>query len=163
MVPFPDLRRIPHRHCGFDDHHSRRVDVQDFFNDIFHRRRVEEIFLRVIVGGSGNDDIGSVCKGVLGIQSSSEPDILPQKEMSDICIHQRRSACVEHLYFFRRNVQRHHFLVLGQQEPVGKAHIAGACNRDFHKNGSFPAIGLLYHKKGGVARSVQHPLSCRAA
>ena len=152
MELLPHLPGIAHRHSGFDDHHSPGVDIQDFLNDRFHRRGIEEILLGIIIGGRGDDDIFCMGKSIPGIQGSPETDVLPLQEPGNVRIHQRRLPLVQHLYFFRYNVQRHHFLVLGQQEPVGKAHIPCTCNRDFHEWFSFPAIILLYHKKGAVKK-----------
>ena len=144
VVALLHLSGISHGHGGFNDHDGIRIDIQHFLDDALHGGGVEEVLVRVIVRGRGNDDIVRVGESVLRVEGRPEMEGLLGKILRDLPVHDGRLLFIQHLYFFGNDIQRHHIIVLRQQYPVRQAHIARPCDSNLHHANS--SKNSIYNK-----------------
>jgi hypothetical protein len=109
-------------HRAFNRHRRLGVDGPHVLDHRLHRGGVEKVGDRVVIGRGGNDD--KVCVGLsLGlVQRGVQVECLVSQVVGDVGVLNGGAPLVE---------QRHHLVVLGQQNSVGKADVAGAGNGDF--------------------------------
>ena len=125
------LGGITHGDGGFDDHHGLRVDAQHILNHRLNRACVEVVGLRVVVGGGGDDNVVRPGVGFLFIQRRTEVEGFVGQVVLDLSIFNGGLPAVEHVYFGGDDVDRHNFIVLGQQDSIGQTYVTGADNGDF--------------------------------
>ena len=134
----PHSLRIAHRHRGFDDHIGFRGNGKHLFNHAFHRGRVKEVLLGIIIGGRSNDDIVRLPVGLLGIHSGPKIQCFILQETGDILVLNRRFSPIQHFHLGGHNIQCHNVVMLCQKQPVGNSHVACSGNGNLH------AISPLY-------------------
>ncbi len=88
------------------------VYLDDFFDNVFDARRVEEVFFVVVVGGGGNNDEIGVFKGGFIVGRGGEVEIFFGEEFFDVFVFDRRFAIVYHFDFFGDDVESGNGVIL---------------------------------------------------
>ncbi len=149
----------------FDDDRGVRVGRLGGLDHLFDRGGVELVAADIIICRRGDDHIVSARQGLLRIQRGGEVKSARGEERFKFSVDDRRLARVEHLDPFGRDVDRHHLIMLRQQDGIGQADIAESENGDLHSM-LFP----LHHAKIpaslpfiGMHRRIQRPdVTCPA-
>lgn len=123
---------VAYRNRGFDDHHRLRVDAHHILNHRFDRTGIEVVGLGIVVGWCGDDDVirPGICFAL--VQRGLEIEFFIGEVILDLGIFDRRLLAVKHRNFFGNDIDRDHFIVLGKQDGVGEADVAGSGDGDFH-------------------------------
>jgi hypothetical protein len=93
---------------------------------------VEVVGLGVVVGGGGDDDVIGPGVGLVLVERGAQVQGLVRQEVLDVDVVDGAAPGVDHLHLGRHDVERHHLVVLGQKNGVGKTDVAGAGDGDFH-------------------------------
>ena len=123
---------IAHRYGGFDDYDGIGVHRHHLADHAFHRRGIKEVLLAVIVGGGGDHHELCLPVGKVRVQGCGQIQVMPGKIRFNFLIRDRRLTAVDHFHFFRHNIHRVNFLMLGKKNGNGKTHIA--CARNGNRN-----------------------------
>ena len=70
--------------------------------------------------------------GGFAIQGGGKVQLAMGQEVADLDVFDGREAIVEHRHLLGNDIQRHDFIVLGQQHGVGEADVAGAGDSNLH-------------------------------
>ena len=133
---------VADRDGGLDDHHRARIDGQHVFDHCFDRAGVEVVGLGIVVGRGGDDDVIGAGVSLLLIQRGLEIERAMGEIVFDLDIFDRRLFAVQHRHFFGQDIERHHLIVLGEQNGIGESDVAGSGDGDFHGDISEFASGL---------------------
>jgi len=87
---------------------------------------VEVVGLGVVVRGGGDDDVVGTGVGIGFVQRGAEVEFLVFEVVFDFGVFDGRLFAVEHRDFFGDDVERDHFVVLGEEDGVGKSDVAGS-------------------------------------
>ena len=101
-------------------------------NNRFHRGRVEEVLLRVIVGGSGHHHKVRIPVRQRHIRGGSQVKGPCFKVILNLHVHHRGFLVINQVHLVLVNVQCHHPVVLCQKNRVGKPYIASSHNGNVH-------------------------------
>ena len=128
---------VSDRDGGFDDDDGLGADALDLGEDGFDGRCVEVVRLCVIVRRSGDDDQVCVPVRAVAIHGGGEVEILVRQVVFDVIVDNRGFLPVDHIHFFLDDVHGSDLMVLGEEDGIGEADVACACNCDFHGEPSF--------------------------
>ena len=124
---------ITHGDGALDDHHGIGVHLEDCIDNGLHGRGVEEILLRIVVSGGGDDhELGVAVTGLL-VEGRFEAQRLVGEIILDVVVLDRRLLMVHQINAFGNDVDSGDIIMLGQQSGDGKTDIAGTGNRNIHK------------------------------
>ena len=74
------------------------------------------------------------------VQRGTQVEVFVLEVVFDFGVFDGRLLAIEHRDFFGDDVERDHFVVLGEEDGVGEADVAGSGDGDFHK-GRFKVQG----------------------
>ena len=99
--------------------------------------RVEEVPVRVIVGGRGDDGVVGTRVGLGHVGGGVQvelalPRLCLRQEALDLVVLDGRLEVVDLLDLLGHDVQRVHLVVLREQDGEGQAYVAGTGDSDFH-------------------------------
>jgi hypothetical protein len=80
----------------------------------------------------------------------------------NVGVFNRRLLAAEHIHPGGHNVERNHLVVMGQQDSVGQAHVAGAGNGDSHEvvlRGAWLSSGMWVRASGVPASARRAAIS----
>ena len=104
-----------HWYGGLYDHYCFWIAPHHKFNDSFNSTCVEEIFLAVVVCGSGNNHIFSLAICLFGIESCMKIKLLVSQEVFNLAVNDGRAAIVDHVNLLGNDVYSCHLVVLTEQ------------------------------------------------
>ncbi len=134
----PELRAhlgdVADRNGGFDHHGRLRIDLQHLGDHDLDRPGVEIVGVRIVVSGCGDDHELRAGKRLVGVQGGLEVQATLGQRGLEFLVDDRRAAFVEQLDLGLDDVQRHHFMVPGEQHAIGQTDIAGTRDSDLHWN-----------------------------
>ena len=121
-----------------DDDPGVRVDRAHGGDGGLDGARVEEVPVRVVVGGRGDDGVVGARVGLVHVHGGVQvelafPRLGLSKEALDLVVLDGRLVVVDLLYFLGHDVQRVDLVVLREQDGEGQADVAGTGDSDLHR------------------------------
>ena len=118
---------ITYRDGTLDDHDGIGIDREHEIDDVLDMMGIEEVLLRVVIGGCSYYD--EVCIFVCGcaIEGGGKVEFLFRKVFLDIIILNGRNLLIDFLHLLRDDIYCHHVIVLRQQCGDTHTDIAGSC------------------------------------
>ena len=132
-----ELLGVAHGHGGLDHHDGLGVHLEHQPHHLLHVAGVEEVALRVVVGGRGDDDqlAGGVGRGAVrggGEIQGALAGLGPRQEALDLLVADGALPALEHGDLLGHHVHRDDLVVLGEQARERQAHVPGARNGYSH-------------------------------
>ena len=99
---------------------------------VLHVRGVEEVLLRVVVGGGRDDDEVRVFISGSPVERRPQVQRLFGQVFFDVFVLDGRDLLVDLVNLFGDHVDGDHFVVLREQRGHAHADVSGSCYGDFH-------------------------------
>lgn len=135
--PLAKARCIAHRDGRLDDDPGIRVHRAHGGDGGLDGARVEEVPVRVVVGGRGDDGVVGARVGFCHVDGGVQVELaLPRlglrEEALDLVVLDGRNVVVDLIDLLGHDVQRVDLVVLREQDGEGQADVAGAGDSDLH-------------------------------
>lgn len=145
--PLAQARGVAHGDGRLDDDPGVRVHRAHGGDGGLDGARVEEVPVRVVVGGRGDHGVVGARVGLRHVDGGVQVELaLPRlglrKEALDLVVLDGRYIAVDLLDLLGHDVQRAHLIVLREQDGKGQADVAGTGDSDLHINLQFSKSGI---------------------
>ena len=135
--PLSQTRGVAHGDGRLDDDPGVRVHRAHGGDGGLDRRSVEEVLVRVVVGGRGDDGVVGARVGIGHVYGGVQveltlPRLCLRQEALDLVVLDGRHVVVDLLDLLGHDVQRVHLVVLREQDGEGQADVAGTGDSDLH-------------------------------
>ena len=134
--PLAQARGVAHRDGRLDDDPGVRVHRAHGGDGGLDRARVEEVPVRVVVGGRGDDGVVGARVGLCHVDGGVQveralPRLGLRQEALDLVVLDGRYVAVDLLDLLGHDVQRVDLVVLREQDGEGQADVAGTGDSNF--------------------------------
>ena len=108
------------------------VYLKNKVDDVLDVVGVEEVLLRVVVGGCCNDNEVGIAVCLAPVECRAQVEFFLGKVFLNVFVLNRRYAVVDFFYFFGDYINCYNFVVLCQQCGNAETYIACTCYCNFH-------------------------------